>query len=186
MEIVAVILSGLSLVVAIVGTALSNRRSSEALRESRKAAASALWSGVQDAVQRFIGFDPAREPVGERLANLRIAGIALVDELDDWAGLDTWLEAERALGAALALDVMENAKPDDSTDRRLAVLESYQLWAQALSINLRQFRASGYDADVAARLRKTAEQHQRSLYEKHGWELPPSVPSTSKLKPLSP
>lgn len=186
MELAAVILSGLSLVVAIVGTALSNRRSSEALRESRKAAASALWSGVQDAVQRFIGFDPTTEPVGDRLANLRIAGISLVDELDDWSGLDTWLEAERALGAALALDVMESAKPDDSIDRRLAILESYQLWAQALSANLRQFRTSGYDADIVAKLRKTAEQHQRSVYEKHGWELPQPAASASKLKPLSP
>jgi len=183
MEFAAVILSGLSLVVAIVGTTLSNRRSNEALRESRKAAASALWSGVQDAVQRFIGFDPAREAVGERLSNLRIAGIALIDELDDWPGLDAWLEAERALGAALALDVMENAKPDDSTERRLAILDSYQLWAQALSSNLRQFRARGYDADAVVSLRSAAEQNQRSVYEKHGWPLP-TAPSESKLKPL--
>jgi hypothetical protein len=88
-EIAAVILSGLSLVVAIVGTALSNKRSSEALNEARKGAASALWSGVQQAVQRFIGFDPSMEPVGDRLSDLRIATIALVDELEDWAGLDT-------------------------------------------------------------------------------------------------
>lgn len=167
------ILSGLSLVVAIAGTALSNRRSSEALRESRKAAASALWSGIQDAVQRFVGFDPTREPIGERLANLRIAGIALIDELDDWAGLDTWLEAERALGAALGLDVMQKAKPDDSIDRRLAILEPYQMWAQALSNNLRMFRTRSYDAATAATLREAAELNQRLIYEKLGLEPPP-------------
>ncbi|MGN6250820.1 MAG: hypothetical protein ACTHNS_03280 [Marmoricola sp.] len=95
-EFAAVILSGLSLVVALAGTALANKRSNEALAESRKAAASALWSGVQQAVQRFIGFDPTMEPIGDRLTNFRIATIALVDELEGWAGLDTWLEAERA------------------------------------------------------------------------------------------
>lgn len=118
MELAAVILSGLSLIVAIVGTALANKRSSEALDESRKAAASALWSGVQQAVQRFIGFDPTMEPVGYRLANFRIATIALVDELDGWAGLDTWLEAERALGAILGRQVMEAARPGDTVDER--------------------------------------------------------------------
>lgn len=60
-------------------------------------------------MQRFIGFDPTMEPVGDRLANFRIATIALVDELDDWKGLDTWLESERNLGAVLARQVMEVA-----------------------------------------------------------------------------
>src|SRR5665647_2344151 len=84
MEVIALVVSGISLVVATVGTVLSNRRSSEALAESRKAATVALWSGAQEAVQRLIGFDPASEPVGERLANFRIAMIALVDELKGW------------------------------------------------------------------------------------------------------
>lgn len=183
-EIAAVILSGLSLVVAIVGTALSNNRSSEALNESRKAVASALWSGVQQAVQRFIGFDPSMEPVGDRLSDLRIATIALVDELEDWAGLDTWLDAERALGAVLGRQVMKMAKPGDTVDERLANLDPYQLWAQALSSNLRRFRAVGFDADAAAALRTIAEKKAQSVYERHGWELPPSAPSGLKLKPL--
>jgi hypothetical protein len=183
-EIAAVILSGLSLVVAIVGTALSNKRSSEALNEARKAAASALWSGVQQAVQRFIGFDPSMEPVGDRLSDLRIATIALVDELEDWAGLDTWLDAERALGAVLGRQVMEMAKPGDTVDERLANLDPYQLWAQALSSNLRRFRAVGFDADAAAELRTIAEKNAQSVYERHGWELPPSALSGLKLKPL--
>jgi hypothetical protein len=185
MGIVAIILSGLSLVVTVVGTALSNRRSSEALKESRKAADSALWSGMQEAVQRLIGFDPASEPIGERLANLRIAGIALIDGLDGWEGFDTWLEVERARGAALGREVMDRAKFDDSVERRLEILEHYHLWAQVLSSNLRMFRTTGYDAKVAAQLRDIAEQHHRSLYEKHGWGPPPSL-ATSKIKPLSP
>ncbi len=176
------ILSGLSLVVALVGTALSNRRSSEALQESRKAAESALWSGIQEAVQRLIGFDPSREPIEERLANLRIAAIALVDEVDV-EGLDTWLEEERALGAALAYQVMAMAKPDDTVDRRLANLDPYRLWAQALSSNLRHIRSVGLDADAAAKLRENAESHTRSVWEKLGQQ-PPSASGGFKLKPL--
>jgi len=93
MDIAAVVISLISLIVATLGTALANKRAKEAIAESRKAAASALWASVQEAIQRMIGFDPASEHIGERLANLRIAMIALVDEMHDWAGLDKWLEA---------------------------------------------------------------------------------------------
>jgi hypothetical protein len=58
----------------------------------------------------MIGFDPASEPIGDRLANLRIAMIALVDEMHDWAGLDKWQEAERTLGALLGRQVMERTR----------------------------------------------------------------------------
>lgn len=181
-ELIALILAGLSFVVSVVGTALSNKRSSEALAESRKAAASALWSGIQEAVQRLIGFDPAREAIGERLANLRIAGIALVDELDSWAGLDTWLEAERALGAVLGREVMETAKPDDSVDERLAALDPYQMWAMVLGQNLRRFRNVGYDADAAQKLRAIAENQATAIRQKHGWPLAPtSMPGVKAL-----
>ena len=181
-EFAAVILSGLSLVVAVVGTVLANKRSSEALEESRKATASALWSDIQQAVQRFIGFDPTMEPVGDRLMNLRIAGIALVDELHDWAGLDSWLEAERLLGAVLGRQVMESARPSDTVDQRLANLEPYQLWAQVLGSNLRRFRAVGFDANAAAKLRQAAEDNVRAISEKHGWEPPPTeIPGVKRL-----
>lgn len=182
MEVGALVVSGLSLAVAVIGTVLSNKRSGEALSESRKAAASALWSGVQQAVQRFIGFDPTMEPIGDRLANFRIATIALVDELDGWQGLDTWLEAERNLGAVLGRQVMEAAKPGDSVEERLANLDPYQRWAQVLSQNLRRFRAVGFDADAALKLRASAESQAKTIYEKHGWALPPtSIPGLTSL-----
>lgn len=174
-DVIPLVLSGCSLAVAIVGTALSYRRSGEALRESRKASAAALWSGAQEAVQRMIGFDPTTEPVGDRLVNLRIAMIALVDEMDDWAGLDAWLEAERALGAVLGRQVMEQAKPNDSVEQRLQLLEPYHVWAQLLSSNLRRFRTVGYDADAAAKLRANAEARARQVYVAHRWELPPTT-----------
>lgn len=174
MELAAVILSGLSLVIAVVGTALANKRSKEALDESRKAVASGLWSNVQEAVQRFIGFDPTVEPVGDRLANFRIATIALVDELNGWAGLDTWLETERALGAILGRQVMESARPGASVEERLANLDPYQRWAQVLGRNLRHFRKVGFDPAVAAQLQASAEGQIKAITAKHGWEPPPS------------
>jgi hypothetical protein len=169
---VALALSVLSLAVAGVGTVLANRRANEAIAESRKAAASALWSGIQEAVQGLIGFDPTTEPVGERLQNFRIASIALVDELPDWAGLDTWHEAERSLGAVLGRQVMEQAKPDDSVDQRLAALDPYMTWAQVLGSNLRRFRASGFDPDAASKLRDHSIEQAKQIYTKHGWDQP--------------
>lgn len=183
-ELAAVIMSGLSLVVVIAGTALANKRSNEALDESRKAAASALWSGLQQAVQRFIGFDPTMEPIGDRLANFRIATIALVDELDDWAGLDKWLEAERALGAVLCRQVMEAVQPSDTVNERLANLDPYQRWAQVLSQNLRRFRMVGFDAEAVAKLQASAEGQIKVISAKHGWELPPTtIPGVSSIEP---
>ena len=182
-ELAAVILSSLSLVVAVAGTALSNRRSNEALKESRRAAASELWSAVQHAVQRFIGFDPTTEPIGDRLSDFRIATIALVDELDDWKGLDTWLESERTLGALLGRHVMELAKPHDTVEQRLTNLDPFMLWAQTVSQNLRRFRAVGFDPDGAAKLQAVAEDHIETLYVKHGWERPPSI--SGRIKPLA-
>ncbi|MDQ1677807.1 MAG: hypothetical protein QOC93_2951 [Actinomycetota bacterium] len=175
MDVIAIVVSVLSLAVAGVGTVLANRRANEALDESRKAAASALWSGVQEAVQRMIGFDPASEPIGERLANLRIAMIALVDELDGWAGLDTWLDAERVLGATLGLQVMETRRPGDTVDTRLDVLDPLHRWAHALGDNLHQFRAHGYDPVAAAKLRDHATSELRRVSEAHGWPLPPTT-----------
>lgn len=175
MDVIAIVVSVLSLAVAGVGTVLANRRANEALAESRKAAASALWSGAQEAVQRMIGFDPTLEPVGERLANLRIAMIALVDELPDWAGLDKWLEAERALGAVLGRQVMERGKPGDTVEERLLANDPYQRWAQVLGSNLRRFRAVGYDAVAAAKLREHAENQLKEISQANEWPLPPTT-----------
>ncbi|GAA4765719.1 hypothetical protein [Citricoccus nitrophenolicus] len=133
MDILALVTSVLSLAVAGIGTYQSNKRAKEALAESRKATADARWFALQEAVQRLIGFDPTAEPVGERLANLRIAMIALVDQLDGWDGLDFWLDTERALGSTIGRQVMEAAKPGDTVERRLENLEPLMTWAHALS-----------------------------------------------------
>ena len=184
MEAVAVAVSVASMLVAVAGTWLSNKRSKEALAEARKAAAASLWSAVQDAVQRFVGFDPSTEHLGDRLANLRIAMIALVDELDDWTGLDAWLEAEHTLGATLGRQAMARAKPGDTVDERLRALDPYQTWAQVLGGNLRRFRSQGYDAATAAKLRDHALEVARQIHETNGWVMPPTA--NPAIKPLEP
>ena len=182
MDIAALVISGFAAILAGVGTILANRRASEALRESRKAVTTADWSAVQESVQRLIGFDPAHEPVGERLANLRITMINLADEYTDWDGLDRWLEAERILGATFARQVMAAKKPGDSVDQRLKNLDPMMGWAQALSQNLRHFRAIGYDKVALVKLQSNAEDLVKQLQARHGWQQPPT--SSPHIKPL--
>lgn len=43
---------------------------------------------------------------------MRITPIALVDQLDDRDGIDSWLEAKRALGVSIGRQIMEAAKPE--------------------------------------------------------------------------
>lgn len=173
MEIIALVFSGLAIVVAVAGTVLSNRRSTEALELSKRAEASAVWSPVQDAVQRLVGFDPSREPVGERLANLRIAGIALADDLG-WEGLDPWLGAERALGSAYARQAMNDSSASDTPERRLDVTQPYWTWAAVLGHNLRRFRKEGYKVDEMDALRSHALGEVERIHARHGWPLPPN------------
>jgi hypothetical protein len=130
------------------------------------------WSQIQRAVQRFIGFDPSQEPVGDRLVDLRIAMSALVDELSEWAGLGDWLESERILGATLGQQVLEQSRPSDSTDRKLEILGPYQLWAQALSANLRVLRRRGYDPEAISELQSNADVQQQAIQESNGWSSP--------------
>lgn len=182
MDILALVISALSLIVAGVGTYQANKRANEALAESRKAAEDARWLAVQEAVQRLVGFDPTAEPVGERLANLRITSIALVDQLDGWDGLDSWLEAERTLGATIALQVMEAARPGDKVDRRVENLDPLMSWAHALSSNLRHFRSVGHDAAALAKLQANAEEHVVAIHARHGWDLPPRT--DPRVQPL--
>lgn len=182
MDIAALIISGLAAIIAAIGTILANRRANDALTESRKAVSTALWSDVQEAVQRLLGFDPSTEPVDERLANLRIAMIALTDELEDWEGLDAWLESERALGATIGREVMETAQHGQSAEERLKVLDLHMTWAQALSQNLRRFRSVGHDKGSLTKLRDNNLALIKSIHDRRGWETPPT--SNPRLKPL--
>lgn len=174
MEILALAISALSLIVAGVGTSQANKRAKEAVAVSCNAAADAQWFAVQEAVQRLIGFDPTAEPVGERLANLRIAMVSLVDHLDGWGGLDAWLDAERTLGATYARQVMEAAKPGDGVEQRVDNLQPLMTWAQGLSHNLRRFRSAGHDPKSLSILQTNAEDHIKFIHARHGWDQPPS------------
>lgn len=175
MDILALVIAALSLFVAGIGTYQANKRANEALVEARKSVKDARWFALQEAVQRLIGFDPTAEPVRDRLANLRITSIALVDQLEDWGGLDSWLDAERTLGATIAREVMEAAKPGDSVEQRVNNLDFLMSWAHALSGNLRRFRSTGHDASTLAKLQVNAEELVKSIHARHGWGLPPST-----------
>lgn len=182
MDVLALVLSALSLIIAVVGTILANKRSHEALNASQKAATDARWSALQEAVQRLIGFDPVAEPIKDRLANLRIAAIALVDQLETWEGLDAWLESERVLGATFGRQVMDATKPGDGVEERVNNLVPLMDWAHALSSNLRQFRSVGHDAKALTKLQENAEALVMEIHERHGWELPPR--KNSRVQPL--
>lgn len=183
MDVAALIISIVSLLAGVGGTYLANRRSSEAIADARKATDVALWSDAQVAVQRLIGFDPTVEPVGDRLADFRIAMIALVDGLgDSWDGFDAWLEAERQQGVGLARQVMADPKPT-TIDERLEIIGPYQTWAAVLGTNLRRFRSAGYDAAAVSKLRNVAEQHVERIYVTNGWTPPPkSLPGVAPLE----
>lgn len=168
MEVTALIVSLLSLGVAFGGTYLSNKRAKEALGEPRRAAADARWSALQEAVQRLIGFDPTAEPIGDRLSNLRIAMIALIDELDGPGAFDGWLAAEHALGATLGRQVMETAKPGATIEQRVDSLGPLMSWGQALSGNLRRFRSVGLDVETLSKLRAHARDLVKTLHARHG------------------
>lgn len=75
----------------------------------------------------------------------------------------------------LARQVMDRAKPGDTVDERLRTLDPYLLWAQVLANNLRRFRAVGYDAVAAAKLREHAENQLKTISQAHGWPLPPTT-----------
>lgn len=111
---------------------LANRRANEALVESRKAAANALWSRVQEAVQRMIGFDPTSEPVGERLAHLRIAMIAMVDELPDWPVWTNGWRPNAPLAQRSDGRSWSGRSQGDTVNERMLALAPYQRWAQVL------------------------------------------------------
>lgn len=182
MDKVSLVISALSLVVAGAGTFQANRRAKEAIVEARTAAADTCWVAVQEAVQRLIGFDPTAEPIGERLANLRIAMISLVDHLDGWDGLDAWLETERTLGAAYSRQVMETAEPDDGVEERVANLEPLMTWAQGLSHNLRHLRSVGHNHRSLLALHSNAQGTIKEVYTRNGWNLPTA--KKTRLRPL--
>lgn len=183
MDVLALVFSALSLGVALIGTYLANKRAKEAVAASERSAQEAiaaaerstidsLWSAAQEPVQRLIGFDPSAAPVNDRLENLRIAMIALVDGLPTWDGLDQWLDAERMLGATYARTVMDRSRPDDSVDQRVDNLMPLMTWAQTLSSNLRYLRSTGHDAGALNKLTQHAASMIRQLHNEHGWALP--------------
>ena len=55
-------------------------------------------------------------------------------------------------------------------------------WVQALSQNLRRFRATGYDKQALPKLQSHAEDLIKRIHEPHGWLPPPT--SSPHIRPL--
>lgn len=165
-------LSLLSLGVAIIGTALSYKRSGQALEQSRKAATTALWADALGALQRLVGMDPLEEPMQEKFANVRVSITALIDDLE-WEGFDRWVAAEHQLGASLARGAMESGSPNDTADERFKKLEPFMEWATILSTNLRFARKSGSRPAEFKKLQEAASANMAKLYKQRGWGTPP-------------
>lgn len=109
--------------------------------------------------------------------------IALVDQLEGWDGIDSWLDAERTLGATISRQVMEVSEQGETVEQRVKNLEPLMSWAHVLSSNLRRFRSTGHNATVLAELQANAEAVVRSIHERHRWELPPST--NPRVRPLN-
>ena len=191
--VLTLVFAALSVLVAGIGAWLANQRARaseetarEALddaRQARKEAVElALWTNAIDAVNRFMGFDPAREPVGTRLVDLRVRMMLLVDHFVDWEGFDEWLAEEHGLGAAFGRQAMEQYDPLEGDDAMVARVGPSASWAAALSSNLRYLRRHGYKPKHLAYLRDHAHDVRASLYEAHGWgEMPTKVPGLEML-----
>lgn len=82
------------------------------------------------------------------------------------------LDSERTLGRL----VMEQARADDSIDRRLKSLESLMSWAQVLGQNLRYLRSKGHGGPALSELTEHATSMTLSVHEQQGWE-PPRTPN---------
>ena len=178
---VAIGISVLSLVVAVAGTVLSNRRAEEsrdiareALEDSRQTRTDALWSAAVEAVNRVYGIDPMRQDVQQPLQNLRVAWIALVDGLPGWTGLDEWLAAEHSYGAAIGRQVLAraSAKPPTNEDEHMALLKPHLDWGIGLSSNLRYLRTTGHDVGALTKLRDNARENITAIYARNRWDLP--------------
>lgn len=188
MDIAALIISGLSFLVAIVGTILANKRASEgnkvaaeshrlaleAKADAERAAQAALWSKSVEAVHHLIGLDPMTDAMGEPLKDLRIANTALLDEVP-WPGLAEWLGIEQALGATLFRQSTEERGARGAVgtpEERMESLAPAYDWAVAFINNLRLFRRDGENAASLATLTKHARQITADVHERHGWPLP--------------
>lgn len=192
-ELLTLAFAALSVVVAGIGAWLANQRARagettarEALDDARlariQALELALWTSLLEAVNKFANFDPAREPIGTRLDDLRIRMMLLIDHSDDWDGFDKWLAEEHALGTALGRQAMELHVKGEAVDAFLARIGPYSNWAVALITNLRWLRRNGYKKREISYLYGHAKDTRAALYEARQWgPMPVEVPGLVAL-----
>ena len=193
--VLTLVFAALSVLVAGIGAWLSNQRAraaenaaGEALQDARlarrQALELALWTNLLEAVNRFMNFDPAREPVETRLDDLRIRMMVLIDHFDAWDGFDTWLAEEHALGTAYGRQSMQLHQKGESVDAAVARNIPYSDWAAGLITNLRWIRRNGYKPKTVNYLYGEARQRRETLYRTRKWgPMPMKVPGLMALDP---
>lgn len=177
MDVVALVLAGLSLTVSFWAVLSSrgkaeesNRIAREALDEARSSKADALWSAVIRSVNHRMTFNMTAEDAGPMLRDARADLMALVDALPEWEALGEWAAHEQALGAFAA-----HADLEDMTSDPQRLPEHSARWGGAFVTNLRRFRATGYDEQMMRRLTLNAQEQIGKVCEARGWELPPEA-----------
>lgn len=190
MAVAAFVLSIISVLVAVVGTVLSNRRANEsqrvaeeALDDTRQARLDAVWSAAIEAVGRIYGLDPTRNDMQKPLQDLRVAETALADVLPTWHGVDRWLAAEHARGSSIARHVLENARPGVTIDEHMTVLQPFMDWGMEFSQNLRHVRTIGPAPVEIADLTKHAVAEAVKVHQLNGWPIPSVVDATTSSDP---
>lgn len=93
MDVVALVLAGLSLLVAVLALFSSHSRANESNRLAREALAEArsskvgdIWAAVIRSVNHRMTFNPTAEDAGPMLRDARADLMALVDALPEWGG----------------------------------------------------------------------------------------------------
>ncbi|QBF45710.1 hypothetical protein [Janibacter limosus] len=177
MDVVALVLAGLSLLVAVLALFSSHSRANESNRLAREALAEArsskvgdIWAAVIRSVNHRMTFNPTAEDAGPMLRDARADLMALVDALPEWGALGEWAAHEQALGALAA-----HADLEDMTSDPQRLPEHSARWGAAFVINLRRFRATGYDEQMMRRLTDNAREQSRHVCAARGWELPPEA-----------
>lgn len=177
MDVVALLLAGLSLIVSALAYLNSrnqgkeaNRIAQESLDEARSVKISEAWAAAIRSVNERATLNLMAEDAAPVLRDSRTCLMALVDALPGWEALGDWIAHEHVLGAHAAHADLEDMSQDSG---RLPDLS--MRWGGAFTTNLRRFRATGYDEQTMRRLTSNARDQLTRLCEARGWDFPPET-----------
>lgn len=151
--------------VAVVGTALSNKRAKEsrdvarqALQDVREAKESELWASAIASAVRVSGIAAVSLEAKDALLNLRVTGLALADGSREREGLYAWIEAENILGLAIHMAAVKYRAEENAGE----IQRAWWDWAVRFTEDLRRMRPE-HDPAALARLRDRAKREELAL-----------------------